>query len=54
MSEDSYSVLMYKNKEILGPEGAELEQAEVLILIPSNHMMVNNHLYSYSVLKYIK
>ena len=59
VSEDSYSVLTYNNKYIFGPEhtGPEQagpEQAEVLSSIPSNHMMVYNHLYSYSVLIYIK
>jgi hypothetical protein len=59
VSEDSYSVLTYNNKYIFGPEhtGPEQagpEQAEVLSSIPSNHMMAYNHLYSYSVLIYIK
>jgi hypothetical protein len=54
VSEDSYSVLTYNNKKInlwskWGPE-----QAEVLSSIPSNHMIAHNHLYSYSVLIYIK
>jgi hypothetical protein len=31
-----------------------LEQAEFLNSIPSNHMKAHNHLYSYSVLIYIK
>jgi hypothetical protein len=53
-SENSNNVLTYNNKQIFGPERAELEQAEVLSSIPSNHMMAHNHLHSYSVLIYIK
>jgi hypothetical protein len=52
--EDSYSVLMYNNKYIFGPEQVGPERAEILSSIPSNHMMAHNHLYSYSVLIYIK
>ena len=59
VSENSYSVLMYNNKSIFGQErtGSEqswLKQAEVLNSIPNNHMKAYNHLYSYSVLIYIK
>jgi hypothetical protein len=54
VSEDSYSVLTYKNKKILGLEQAGPEQAKVLSSIPRNHMMAHNNLYSYSVLIYIK
>jgi hypothetical protein len=35
-------------------ERSRPEQAEVLNSIPSNHMKAHNHLYSYSVLIYIK
>jgi hypothetical protein len=53
-SEDSYSVLIYNNKKVFGPEQTGLEQAEVLNSIPSNHMVAHNHLHSYNVLIYIK
>ena len=39
---------------LTGASGARPKGAEVLNSIPSNHMMAHNHLYSYSVLKYIK
>jgi hypothetical protein len=61
MSEDSYSVLTIINLwarasrgwgRVMGASG--LEQAEVLNSIPSNHKMAHNHLYSYSVLIYIR
>jgi hypothetical protein len=49
VSEVSYSVLMYNNKEIFGLEQAGTERAEVLKKkksIPKNHVKAHNHLYS--------
>jgi hypothetical protein len=38
----------------LEQEQVGLEKAEILSSIPSNHMKAHNHLYTYSVLIYIK
>jgi hypothetical protein len=48
----AYLYIIIINK--LGAEQAGSEQAEVLSSIPSNHMVAHNHMYSYSVLIYIK
>jgi hypothetical protein len=46
-----------RNKKPLGEQDQSkqgLELAEALSSIPSNHMVAHYHLYSYSVLIYIK
>jgi hypothetical protein len=58
VSEDSYNVTVYLfiiiNKSLGRSERGWPEQAEVLNSIPNNHVKARNHLYSYSVLIYIK